>query len=1204
MKRFAILLLCLLALGILKAEKVAEAKAACKCEEGQKDCPCLAQSAEDDTKERLVFAAPPPASPALRGKRPMSPLKPGMKPMVRVHKLKTKRAVHVKKANILKAKLAVVAKKAAKLAAIAHTAPPHAKMAIKKQQMKTVRMMQHLKVALKRTKMKVRLLSHAIKKAPLVKRQPLLVRMKAYKDKCGDLRRKIKVAMAQIKAMKEAFVKKCILSVKKKAIKAAKVYHELKVKVVQAKTALKKLKLKIKQTPPAFRASLIPKLKILKKVYVTVKKKAVRAQKVAVTLKIKVQRIAIKLEKKKIKAKKVELRILQRKTIKIERKIRITFKKIHVVKVKLAHTPPQSPKAVQLQRKLKRLVITSNLLKTKLKATKNSLKPIAKLIQLAKVKVHKMVVNVKKGVTATRCTLLQRRLERELLLFKRLKQKFARQCQKAATDATKANIAKLRHTQTKMDRLQGVIDTTKAKLRLVPKALRPVLVKVIHKMKLRMRNTEAEIRATMAKIAQVKANMAYAKHSQKSLLISSMDRLKQRLLWLQQRLPKVRNKYLLLKLKYKKMCEAQINKEKTMVNAYMTEIAAKLKLVQDRAAEYTKSMALLKKEAMLKMIAERLKQQKMQATNDLLKKKLERKIRRVLASIVKVKEERKEAKRKAIVLQKQLELKAQDVLKKERAMALQKEEVLKKKMAECLKKMAAIRKGMKEAHNVNIRTALASQKAAEAKRLFKYRSLIKLAAAKAKSAKVELALRKKAITTEEKEAAMKRALIIKKEQKLIAQLKIKWDHDAEEDLSLTLRKLRAVFRRKIALLKKLLVEAKLEQQAFTKESRILYKRNKTLEIEKLTKIFSLKIAKLKKKIAKAQADLKAYKAKAIDDLAKKERALNKKAQAKLRKMIVTFEAQLAAEVQRQKRLLMTLKVKLKQDLIKTKAELEQKVMTIMSRIAAMKAEMLKREAALQEKLASKKAEGQELRVSLSAAKEELAQKEGKFKKTKKRVMARNKQELAKHRELDAKEIAEAKASMAKLRAFYQKKEALLSTEVEKASSEVARFSEQLKEQRKEYATLQAEFLAEKTKLQKKHDAMIAEEKKKMMETEAEMKATLESCALKTHTLQEEVAHLKVELKSKVSHIIIIKDQAAKRKALADVMTATETQLREVESKTAAAELLQTQTCSQGTPGPWLRKRCEQLRNSMNSLKSEAQAFEAKLKQYREKYSSI
>jgi DNA repair exonuclease SbcCD ATPase subunit len=279
-------------------------------------------------------------------------------------------------------------------------------------------------------------------------------------------------------------------------------------------------------------------------------------------------------------------------------------------------------------------------------------------------------------------------------------------------------------------------------------------------------------------------------------------------------------------------------------------------------------------------------------------------------------------------------------------------------------------------------------------------------------------------------------------------------------------------------------------------------------------------------------------------------------------------------------------------------------MTIMARIAAMKAEMLKREAGLREKLAQKKAEGQELRVSLSAAKEDLAQKEATFHKTKKTVLAANKSRLSKQRKMDAEGIAEAKARVAKLRADYHTKQAWLSTKVEKAKTEVALFTTQLKEQRKKYASLQAEFASEKAALQKHHEAVIAEEKTKTMATEAEMKATLENCALKTKTLRAAVNQLKVELKSKISHIVIIKDQSAKRKALADVMTSTESQLHGIESKITAEELLHAQTCAAGTPGAWLRARCEKLRHNTEALKSEAHSFESKLKQYREKYSTI
>lgn len=43
MKRFTILLLALIAFAVLKAEEEGVAKQACKCAEGEANCPCLAQ---------------------------------------------------------------------------------------------------------------------------------------------------------------------------------------------------------------------------------------------------------------------------------------------------------------------------------------------------------------------------------------------------------------------------------------------------------------------------------------------------------------------------------------------------------------------------------------------------------------------------------------------------------------------------------------------------------------------------------------------------------------------------------------------------------------------------------------------------------------------------------------------------------------------------------------------------------------------------------------------------------------------------------------------------------------------------------------------------------------------------------------------------------------------------------------------------------
>ena len=136
MKRFLLLFLTLAVLVCLKAEEKALATKECKCEEGQKDCPCLGQAAEDKTKQNVF-------TDNLKIKGKIDGKDKKLKLSIRLGKPKSHKA---KKEKIVKAKLVKAAKKAAKLNKMIKKASP----ALKKELIKKKKVLKIFQIIAKR----------------------------------------------------------------------------------------------------------------------------------------------------------------------------------------------------------------------------------------------------------------------------------------------------------------------------------------------------------------------------------------------------------------------------------------------------------------------------------------------------------------------------------------------------------------------------------------------------------------------------------------------------------------------------------------------------------------------------------------------------------------------------------------------------------------------------------------------------------------------------------------------------------------------------------------------------------------------------------------------------------------------------------------------------------------------------------------------
>lgn len=165
MKRFVLLCLVLISLWTLEAKTEADKEEACVCEEGQKECPCLAQKEAEDNRDSKSFkkakVTPPPF--AVKSKR------------------HSKKLIEKKK--------------------YAHIAPAEREMLLK------------LRAKLLKTKSKIKAVKNLLSRAAPRTKPKLIVKRRKYKMKYRQIRRMIKATKMKLAYLVNKYSEEC----KKKA---------------------------------------------------------------------------------------------------------------------------------------------------------------------------------------------------------------------------------------------------------------------------------------------------------------------------------------------------------------------------------------------------------------------------------------------------------------------------------------------------------------------------------------------------------------------------------------------------------------------------------------------------------------------------------------------------------------------------------------------------------------------------------------------------------------------------------------------------------------------------------------------------------------------------------------------------------------------------------------------------------------------------
>ena len=1191
MKRFIILVLAFSALVLLKAEQKTETKQVCECKEGEANCPCLAQS-EDNRPP------PPKAQRALR-----SVVVSGQKPPVK--KLVIKRRLHIKKAQVLKAKMVRTAQKVAKLDQIAKKAPPHMKRVVLRKKMQAIKRLRVLRRVLHNTHIKIRLLKKRILTAPLAVRSGLIAKKRLFKGKCAELLREIAAAESRVRVMKQKYRFLCVQKLKHKAVMAQKVHKQIKLRLTRVKLTISRTKMEIRVAEPAQRRVLVQKLKVLKKKFKKLAKAERTTRKTALILKTNVQKMQIRIDKQRVVVLKQKAKKMKRHMQKIVVKLQAIKQKVVTVQTALRNIPPKTPEAVKLKTKLLKLIKKTRFLSTTLVTLKQAFKPIKTSIQVQKKKVQLSVQLLKKEVRTDRCTQLQKKLQHELALAKELKMKFAQECKKAAKSAKAENLSKLQLIQTRIHKIQDRIEKTKAQISKVPLLFKARLVVKLKVLQKQMNFSKRRLNRVITKLETLKTRARVANPVERIKLQAQMARHEAKLKQVQKKLQIVTTKYTTLKTRYDHECSAKLEEQRRLTRAYMAELEGKLTNLGSQTDGYRRLIVLAKKEAAAKAKLAALRQRMMAEKNILLKKRIQAKIVATERKVAQIKQTKVEFVKKTKELRTAYEQKTQEMLTRERNAARLKQQQLKAKMALILQKKMAIRRAMIAAHDVNIKAALARQQAVEQQKLRLLRKKLSLAKARAVSVKLELKLRLKAITVEGKEAAMKQALLAKQEEEKLSKLQMLWESEAQEDLTIVLKNLQAEYAKKMAHLKKKLAQLVVERDNYTLHMGFQYRSEKSKRVLKTQKRFEAKIDALNRRLAQLKQDFAAYKLKAAKDLAVKEKLMSDKAMEKLKIKIGLLKRQLRQERERQAAALRAAQLTLKQSYIKEQSLLEQKILNTQSRIAALRADWMKRLSVLRSKLAQKTAKGDELAITLDSAKADAATQSKKYAKVQKAATLQGEAALAAQRKTYSVLISNSRGRLASIQSRFVKTKTDLEGQLQQAESERSVLTQRLNAQKKKYGKLMLSYKSLTATMSKQYDETLKVEKTKTEKLKAEYEKALKDCDGLFKQAQEESNVIRTKLDKKIEVLKSLREKKVRRAKMAVIIKTSEHEFAQHTKHIDKLEFERRKVCDiVGTPGPELRRMCQRLQNAINGLKWKDKDFMNKISNLRKEYDSI
>ena len=995
-------------------------------------------------------------------------------------------------------------------------------------------------------KLKIKLVNKRIKVAPNKKAKAgLIAKKKAFKNECVRLALKLKKVKAEIKQMKKQYKTQRKAEIKKK-IKAL-------VKTKNFK-AVKKIKLRLH------------KAKIAK-----VKAKLKKQRKLLIKLKIKIQTLK---QKKKETEKLLE---------KVESGTKV---------------------ACELSDKIKKIEKKIVILASKATHIKDGMKPLQGLVITLKRQTPGIKLKVSRQKTNSFCGRLETKLLTELKRAKQLKDKIAAECKTVTKKAVAVNTVKIAKLASKLKKTHSLIVRIKQALETARGPRKNELKKKLKNLKKIVKKMKISIVKTKAKVDKLNKQIAKAAGAKKIAIAVKKGILEDKIAQMRLTVTKLSQKYKIVKAKAAEKCDLQLQAHRRIAKAHMAEVKGKLSLATTETDKLKQALALVKREAKARAAAERIKIKLLTTKSAKAKAALKKQMKDLLDKANKLKSLQEAGKAEIIQIQKQFEFQAQELLKKERAVSLGIQLKLKKDLEEELQKKASLKKAMLTAHDINVRAALAAQKTKASMKISALKAGLQSAKNKAKSLAIEINLREKAATDEQKEETMKRVLLVKAQNIELLKLSKNWQEDADMDLELLLKKLRAEYNKQYAHIKKQLAELAVEQSKFATSIEISFKKEKIAKLAKLKKNYKKKIDTIVTNMEKAKKDYEAYLAAAAKAQNKKETDLNKEWAAKTSKLVSKYSKKLSSVEAAYALEVKNLVRKLKQKLLSTKTSLKLKIAAKKAALASLKAEFLAKKAKLKGDIAKETATNEGLKVSVDAAKEDAKSQDLQFKKEQKSTIEADEESLVKLKKTNAILIAQRKAKLAKLEESLLAQKSKIQKEIEEAEANEKNLAASLKTQKKRYAEMKADYAKLKIKLTTSHKAKLKIEKTITAELKSSMSAELIDCGKKLKFALAETKRINLELKAQIKMYEGYQAKAVKRRKVQALLVEAVKIEAENAKAIAFAEGKKRTTCELGTPGPELRKQCNAMDAEIALLKTKDKTLLANIQKLRKEYDSI
>lgn len=1178
MKRILILIVLLAA--ILGGQGLEEKKQeqACVCKEGEKNCPCLAQSQGKGKLENT----------ALVNKEVKAEDKPKAKIQAKAT-VKAKISVKVPEFHITKKELLKKLASKVKLKKIA----PMEKSNIRK-----------YKVELKTVKSKLKALKSKIGRAAVAKKKKLIFEKQVFKKKCVDLKKAINETKAKLAAMEKSFSEECQKQAAIKEAKCTNILKELLPKINEIKAKIKEMKEMLGVAPKKDKPFIKRKIKALEKTlkgYTDKQNKAKGFIEKLHEAKQKGEEEKLKKQQKllEVSIEKKGKKLMKLKTIKKKLLLKLTTleKKVKAIRLTLQSKNIKSKDEKAKKVELEKLLNAAKLVKAKLdKAGQNELQ-LKKEQKEAALKIEEIKRVLKETKEKEECLKMKKKLADELLIMKTLRVKFQKECVKAIKTQKKKHIAKVLSIKEQINAVKLKIDNLKKIIKNAPRNQRKKLANKIKELQ----------KILMVKMKLLQKREVKLAKIQKKMEVKSTKKLVQKKVELIAKVAATKKEIIdykkltkLLKLKHKKACQDALIREKEKSRESIAEIKRKLEFGQKHAESLEKALKFSNKISDLSAKVESFRQQALEATDPQLKSELQKQETNLKNQLTKAKKGLQDEKSKAKALQHELDQKTMRQIEKEKKLNDKAEIEVEKLMKASLAKEESLQKELKKAGDKEVKDALQKELDIEKKKLKNLNIKLREIHQDQTALAHEMDLQEKEAIQRLREEELREAMMAKNMKNLETQLRYTLTTKFTKNKNDQVAAQTALNEKELAEHQKRLKMA----QAETTTTKVAIKaagKKKLLDIlGNIKKTNEEILAKLEKELKEEKLNGQMLKLVLEKEHSEKLQKLDKRLLAESRAKQLNMKKEIQKEIARGEAAIKAAQMKSKAEIEHEKKNAKKKIKIMEKEIEKIKKSSMKEKLALNKDILNAETHTSELTTSLELEKKQNKQLD-------KEMTDWTKQE-DKIFKAKAKKIKDAETAANKKitkditseKAKVKKGESDLEARLKAAKAEVAKNKADLVKESANYKKLQTEMETYITTQTKKNQAEIDKAMAKRKADEKVMKDKLAKCEKSIKDEQKSLKTLQTDFEAKMNQIKALNNIEEKRAAARDTLNDYETNLLALTAKSLDIVSQINDTC-QDESSDDVAATCNKLRKDQENTKADIITAKQKVADSRDIY---